>query len=84
MDPKTIVCDVCAETFFSKTNFQNHYQKEHEDSYKCLNCDKELVNKKALYQHQQDAHMHSLKCECCDKVLALEKDSHGSQLLKCD
>ena len=67
MDPKTIVCDVCAETFFSKTNFQNHYQKEHEDSYKCLNYDKEFVNKKALYQHQQDVHMHSLKCECCDK-----------------
>ena len=71
MEPKNIVCDVSAATFWTKTNFENHHQKEHGGTmYNCLDCDKEFVTKKSLYQHQKDVHFHSLKCECCDKFFS--------------
>ena len=79
MEPKNIVCDVCAATFWTKTNFENHHQKEHGGTmYNSLDCDKEFVTKKSLYQHQQDVHIHSLKCECCDKFFS--KSLKGSLL----
>ena len=86
-------CEVCAETFCTVRQVQEHKRTSY-SSFRCLHCNKVCRDNTDLSRHLKNDFKSdgSLKHECnlfeatfCNKkILSMHKKSHGKQPMNCD
>ena len=77
----TTTCVVCSIDLASK-NYNRHYMTHLEGKYECPHCDKSSATK-IILNTVEASHAKFEKMWDRYKVLDLERESHGSQLLRC-
>ena len=61
-------CDICQETFSSKTAY-THHQYKHQEKFKCGECGKCFGNPRNFERHKiSHTGLKEFQCSCCVKV----------------
>lgn len=66
-------CQYCNESLVDRIHYKQHIEEQHQESYKCMYCEKTFPNKKLCKEHEfSHPERATFKCDACGQMFITE------------